>query len=98
MDEPGLLEALLELAADTGLEVQRVGRQPAFEGLAPSASGVCRVRGEARVLLSDSDPPGARIAVLARALRSLRGEDLESRFLAPAVRQCLERAGEAAGA
>ena len=90
MEPAALLEALAVLAAETGLVVQRVGGQPAFEGLSPSSSGVCRIRGEVRVLLSDSDPLVARIQVLARALQSRCGAELEGRFLAPAVRQCLE--------
>jgi hypothetical protein len=94
MEERALLEALLELAEETALPVQRLGRQPIFEGLSPSSSGVCRVRGELRVLLSDSDPVSARVAVLARALRRHRGEALESRFLAPALRECLDAAAE----
>lgn len=90
MEEAALLEALLELARETGLATQRVSRQPVFEGLAPSSSGACKVRGEVRVLLSDSDPPAERIRVLAEVLRRERGEALEGRFLAPAVRRVLE--------
>ena len=90
MEPAALLEVLVLLAAETGLVVQRVAGQPAFEGLPPSSSGVCTVRGEVRVLLSDSDPLAARIQVLARALQSRCGAELEGRFLPPAVRQCLE--------
>ena len=92
MEEAALLEALVELAAETGITVQRVSRQPVFEGLSPSSSGVCRVRGEVRVLLSDSDPAAARIRVLARALAAGPQEALEGRFLPPALRACLEAA------
>lgn len=90
MEAPALLGALVELAESLGLAVQRVGRQPVFEGLSPSSSGTCRVRGEVRVLLADSDPLEVRIEVLARALRELAGPELEERFLPPAVRACLE--------
>ena len=93
MEPRELLEALVELARETGLPVQRVGARPAFDGLTPSASGVCKVRGEVRVLLSDSDPVPERVQVLARALARGREQQLEGRFLAPAVRECLERAG-----
>jgi hypothetical protein len=92
MEPSQLLETLLELADSVGLAVQRVGRQPAFEGLSPSSSGTCKVRGKVRVLLADSDPLEARISVLARALREDAGEALEERFLPPAVRACLEAA------
>jgi hypothetical protein len=85
-----LLDELVQLAGETGLEVRRLSRQPIFEGLSPSSSGVCRVRGEVRVLLSDSDPLADRIRVLARALREARGRELEARFLPPAVRDCLD--------
>jgi hypothetical protein len=90
MEAEALLGALVELAESVGLAVQRVGRQPVFEGLSPSCSGTCRVRGEVRVLLADSDPLEVRIEVLARALRELAGPALEERFLPPAVRVCLE--------
>jgi hypothetical protein len=93
MDAPALLDCLLELATDTGLPVSRVGRQTAFEGLPLAASGMCRVRGELRVMLFDADPVAERIRVLARALREGRSAELEGRFLPPAVRECLERAG-----
>lgn len=92
MEDLELFQALLELASETGVAVQRVSRQPVFEGLSPSSSGVCRVRGEVRVLLADSDPLPARIEVLARALSGSRREVLEGRFLAPALRECLDRA------
>lgn len=93
MEPAALLQVLVELAGETGLPVSRVAGQPVFEGLSPSSSGVCRVRGEVRVLLSDSDPVPERIRVLARALLEGRGAELEGRFLPPAVRECLERAG-----
>ncbi len=91
--EPGaLLEMLVELAGESGLAVRRLSRQPAFEGLTESSSGIYRVRGEVRVLLADSDPLPDRIRVLARALRETRAGQLEGRFLPPAVRECLDRA------
>lgn len=96
MEPAALLDLLVELAGETGLVVGRLSRQPAFEGLSESASGVCRVRGEVRVLLSDSDPLPDRIQVLARALQEARAGELEGRFLPPAVRECLDRAGSAA--
>jgi hypothetical protein len=92
MEETLLLEALVELARETGLSVQRLPRQPLYEGQPPSPSGSCRVRGEVRVLLSDSDPLPTRIQVLARTLRRTRGEALEGRFLPPALREALEGA------
>jgi len=87
--EVELLEALLELARDTGLPVRLVGRA-GEEGSAASAP--CRVRGRWWVVLSRSDPPGLQIDALARALRQHAGEQLESRWLPPAVRHRLEGA------
>jgi hypothetical protein len=95
MDPGALLERLVELARETDLSVQRVGRAPAVDGVSPSASSVCRVRGELRVMLSDADPLSRRIQVLARALAEARAAQLEGRFLPPAVRECLERASGA---
>jgi hypothetical protein len=46
-------------------------------------------------MLFDSDPVAERIRVLARALCLGRSAELEGRFLPPAVRECLERAGGA---
>lgn len=88
MDEAGLLEALLTLALDEGLEVRRSSRRP-LEGEPPLASNACRLRGDLWVILSSADPLGIQIDVLAEALRSHAGERLGARYLAPAVRACL---------
>ncbi len=93
MEPAALLEMLVELAGESGLAVRRLSRRPAFEGLSESSSGICRLRGEVHVMLADSDPLPDRIRVLARALREARAGDLEGRFLPPAVRECLDRAG-----
>lgn len=86
MSPEELLERLLELARETGLPVRLVRGSALGEVVPAAASGVCRVRGEVWVVLSASDPPQARIGVLAGALRAHRGEELESRYLPPAVR------------
>lgn len=90
MEPAELLALLVELARESGLPIQRVSRQPVFEGLSPSSSGVCKVKGEVRVLLSDSDPVEERVRVLAMALRRERAEILAGRFLPPALRELLE--------
>lgn len=92
MSPEALLEALDALARELGLEVRRVPR--AGEG-AETSSGVCRLRERVWVLLSPADPPARRAAVLAAALREHAGDALESRYLPPAVRAQLERAGDA---
>jgi hypothetical protein len=94
MEGPALLAALLELADDVGLRVERVGAQPALDGLSPGSSAVCRLRGATVVFLSDSDPLATRVRTLARGLREHSGDALEERFLAPALRACLDAAGE----
>lgn len=86
MSPPELLEALLELAGEVGLEVRRVGSGPE----APATSGVCRLRDRVYVLLAGSDPVDRRVAVLAGALRVHAGEACESRYLPPALRAALE--------
>jgi hypothetical protein len=87
-----VLERLLELADEAGLAV-RLARGGGLGDIEPAlASGVCRVRGELRVVLSASEPAEARIAVLAGALRAHRAEWLESRYLAPALREWLAEA------
>jgi hypothetical protein len=87
-----LLAALLELAAEVGLEVRRA---PAAAGagaeLAPS-SGVCRLRDRLWVVLSGADPCERQIEVLAGALRGHAGA-WETRYLPPAVRERLEAPG-----
>lgn len=85
MDESGLLEALLALAREEGLQVQRPSGR-AQDGEPPLASSSCRVRGDVWVILSPADPVQIQVDVLAEALRSHVGERLGARYLAPAVR------------
>lgn len=89
MDPGELLSQLVDLADEVDLEVRRAGRGPTGEGEPPVASGVCRVRGRVWVVLSAGDTVEERIRVLAGALRSHAGEQLEARWLPPAVRACL---------
>ena len=94
MDPAELLAALLELAAEHDLPVRRVPPDASFEGLAPTASGACVLRGRPLVLLCAADPPDRQVEVLARALCAHAGDALEQRFLPPALRSCLARALE----
>jgi hypothetical protein len=91
MQPADLMQALLELADEVDLEV-RVVRAGA-DGEPPLSSGVCRVAGRVWVVLSSTDPADAQISVLAAALVSQAGAELEDRFLAPAVREALDRVG-----
>jgi hypothetical protein len=56
-------------------------------------SGLCRVRGEAVVLLDRYLTPVERLEVL---LAALDGRDLEMHYLSPELRRLLERRGSAA--
>lgn len=93
MQAADLIQALLDLADEVGLEVRAL-RGGAGEGEAPLSSGIVKVKGRVWVVLSASDPPDAQIDLLARALLAHSGEALEERYLAPAVRGALDRAAE----
>lgn len=84
MTELEVLEELLALARESGLQVRTVGAAAAGE--APPTSAVCRVRGEVWVVLSRVDPVEAQSAALASALRTHAAEFLEGRFLPPVLR------------
>jgi hypothetical protein len=90
MELSELLERLGELAREVGLEVRDVRR--GVEGDPAPASGVCRVRGRTWVVLAADDGLERRIEVLARALESHAGPQLEGRYLPPAVRERLAKA------
>jgi hypothetical protein len=90
-----LLSALADLAREAGLVVRSVPRNAAREGEPLATSGLCRVRGEDWVMLASSDPVEQRVATLAQALRSCRATFLDQRYLAPALRECID-AGSAA--
>ncbi len=88
MQPAELHDALLELAREAGLRVERL---PATrDGDAATRSGVCRLRGELRVLLAPGDGVEDRIEALAAGLRAFGAGPLEGRWLPPAVRARLE--------
>ncbi len=84
-----MLAELAELARSLGIEVRAV-RPPRGEGELTATSGICRVRGRTWVLMAESDPVEQRIEVLVRALHAEASEELDRRYLAPALRQRLE--------
>lgn len=94
MDDTEILEALVELARDAGLEVRLVGRSPTGDSELPPTSGTCRVRGGVWIVLSAGDPLETQIAVLADAIRTHARGSLESRYLPPAVRDRLTGGSE----
>ena len=92
MELSELLARLTALAGELGLEVREV--RAGAQGDPPVASGVCRVRGETWVLLATADGLEQRVEVLAHALKSHAGAQLEGRYLPPAVRARLAREPE----
>ena len=83
MQPAELMDALLALAKDAGLEVRGASRSGS-EG--PPPNGVCRVRGEVWVVLSSIDPVEVQLDVLSDALKTHCGDFIESHYLPPAVR------------
>ncbi len=86
MTNPELLQALVELAQVTELEVRTLEPTRAAQLELGVASAACRVRGEVWVVLSATDPLDLRIDVLAEALKTHRTDWLEQHWLPPAVR------------
>ncbi len=89
MEPADLMQALVELADEAGLEVRVASAGSRGDPDLPTASGVCRVREATWVVLSQSDSVEVQLDVLAGALKSHAGALLEERYLPPAVRQRL---------
>ncbi len=88
MEPSEILEALLEVAQQAGLEVRSVSRgEP---DLPQPGSGVVKLKGRVFVLLSSVDPVAIQLEILAGALREHASEWIEERHLPPAVRSLLE--------
>ena len=90
MEVAELLEALLDLAQQAGLEIRVVGRRVPGDAELPATSGICRVRGAVWVVISPHDPPEAQVDLLVRALRDHAAEFIAGHYLAPALRERLE--------
>lgn len=84
-----VLEALLALCREAGLEVRSVRGSPGSEGEPAARSAVCRVRGAPWLVLSEADALEERIAAAAEAVRRFAPDLVESRYLPPAVRERL---------
>ncbi len=78
-----LVEALEAAAAQLGIPV----RYETMTGETAGAAGLCKVKGEWRILIDRRTPPSDRVAILAEALA---GFDTEAIFLAPEVRRAIE--------
>jgi hypothetical protein len=86
MEEREVLDQLEDLAEKLGVEV--VYERLAEEDLRPKG-GLCRVRGEPKVFVDQSESIERRIEILARALSSFNTDDI---FLLPQIRGILEKA------
>ncbi len=89
MENAELMQALLDLCGEAGLDVRLVGASGLADGEPAPGSALCRVRGKLWIVLSRSDPVDVQLRVLASALRDHAGELLESRYLPPALRELL---------
>lgn len=89
MQPAEVMEALLEIAEAAEIEVRSTRAGAPADADWFTASGVCRVEGRVWVVLSESDPVDIQLDVLASALREHAAEQLEQRFLPPAVRERL---------
>ncbi len=90
MEPALLLDALTALAKECGVAVR--GLRSGGDGTPGLTSGPARVRGQAWVVLVLEEPIEARIRALAAGLVQFAGTSLESRYVPPAVRACLDRA------
>jgi len=90
-----VLNCLLDLAREVGLEVRRMPVRAGAETETPTRSGVCRVRGRWLVLLAPGDSLEDRIDALVQGLRSAGANLWEGRWIPPAVRDRLEGPGGA---
>jgi hypothetical protein len=79
-----VLAELEEAAKKVGVTVQH----DVLTGAVGGQGGLCKVRGEWRIILDRKSTPGEKVVVLARALGSF---DLESVFLSPEARDLLGR-------
>ena len=77
------LTELEDLAKNLGV---RVSYEP-MSGLSRGSGGLCKVRGELRVIMDRRLKPPERVQVLADALRT---QDTDEHYVSPAVRRLLE--------
>ena len=91
MERAELLDLLIDLARDAGIQVRSEAR--VFGGDLAPRSGVCRVRGELWLMLLPGDSLEDRIDAVSSALRTHAPALLEKRYLPPAVRAALRLPG-----
>ena len=88
MEGEALLDFLVELAQDAGIQVRVIPRSAA-EGDPAPRSGICRIRGCPWLLLASGEPLEDRIEAAVMAVRAHAPEALEGRYLPPAIRERL---------
>ncbi len=86
-----MLEGLLELASRAELEVRTLSQAASAAEFSPTESSACRVGTRVWVVLAPDDPLPHQVSVLAGALGRFRAEFLEDNFVAPGVRDFIER-------
>ena len=91
MDGARLLEALLELAAGAALEVRVMSPSSRAADYSPTSSAACRVGERIWVVIAPDDPVLHQAEVLAQTLGRYRTEFLEENFIAPGVREFIDR-------
>jgi hypothetical protein len=89
MSPEALHGELVELARAAGFQVRRSSGSLGVDRDLPISSGTCRVRGSIWVVLTPQETIDEQNAVLASALREHAATMLETRYLAPALRECL---------
>jgi hypothetical protein len=90
MDPHTLLEALVDLAGHTQLEVRMLSAASAAVDYSPTGSTAGRVGDRVWVVLAPDDPPLHQAGVLAGALARYRADYLENNYVAPGVRDFIE--------
>ena len=89
MQPADVMEELLQIAEAANIEVRSTRAGGPGETDAAAASGVCRIQGRVWVVLSHADPVDIQLDALAAALRDHARDEVERRFLPPAVRDRL---------
>jgi hypothetical protein len=83
-----LLDYLVELAREAGIQVRVIPRSAAELDLTPR-SGICRIRGVPWLLLASGESLEDHIEAAVTAVRTHAPGALEGRYLPPAVRERL---------
>ena len=91
MEPRALLDFLVSLAEESGVTVRVASRAPELEGM---RSGPCVLRGQPWLVLAPRDALEDQIDAAIRALRRFAADELEDRYLPPAVRERIEAQAE----